>query len=48
MLNKLIDMLFAIARAGCDVNAVRKGKIAQRIGNRFIGKLVGRNIRWFK
>lgn len=38
----LIDSLYAVLRLRNDVNAVRRGKVPQRIGRRLYGKVPGR------
>jgi hypothetical protein len=41
-LNKTRSFLYALARFLGDVNAVRRGKIGQRVGRRVAGKIVGK------
>lgn len=40
-LNKFRNLLYRLARALGDINAVKKGKIGQRIGRRAIGRFIG-------
>jgi hypothetical protein len=41
-INKTRSFLYRLARILGDVNAVKKGKVGQRIGRRVAGKIVGR------
>lgn len=49
-LNKLSRWLFLASRTARDVNAVRRGKVAQRVGNRIMGRATSKLMRgvWFK
>ncbi|MBA7520879.1 hypothetical protein ES705_12978 [subsurface metagenome] len=48
-LNKTRGFLYRLARLLGDVNAVRKGKVARRVGRRAAGKVTGRGLgRLFK
>jgi hypothetical protein len=42
---KLRSLLYLIARLLGDVNAVRKGRLARRVGRRLTGKALGRALR---
>jgi hypothetical protein len=41
-INKFRNILYKTAKYSGDINAVRKGKIARRIGIRIAGKATGR------
>ncbi len=41
-INKIRNFLYTIARILGDINAVKKGKIGQRIARRGAGKITGR------
>jgi hypothetical protein len=45
LLNKIRSALYGSAKILGDVNAVKKGKIKQRIKNRIIGKITSRFIK---
>jgi hypothetical protein len=48
-IGKLRTFLYAIARFLGDINAVKRGKVAERVGRRIAGKLTGRLLgRFFK
>jgi len=38
MINKIRSVLYIVAKILGDINAVRKGKIGQRIARRIVGK----------
>jgi hypothetical protein len=40
--NKIRSSLYATAKLMGDINAVKKGKIVQRVKNKIVGKLTGR------
>jgi hypothetical protein len=44
LISKIRKSLYGSAKLLGDVDAVKKGKIAQRIKNRLIGKITGRFI----
>jgi hypothetical protein len=46
-ISKIRSLLYRSARLLGDVNAVRRGKILQRVKNRIIGKLASRFLRRF-
>lgn len=48
-LSQLARLLSRGAVITRDVNAVRRGRVAQRVGNRLMGKAIGRTMRgrWF-
>jgi hypothetical protein len=41
-INKVRSVLYFLAKLLGDVNAVKKGKVGQRIGRRVAGKVTGR------
>ncbi|MGC5617474.1 hypothetical protein [Georgenia sp. Z1491] len=49
-LNKLSRFLHLTNRTVRDVNAVKRGRIGRRIGNRFLGRFTSRLMRraWFR
>lgn len=44
-MNQTRGFLYALARVMGDVNAVKKGRVARRIGRRAAGKITGRAMR---
>ena len=49
-LNKFRRMAFLASRTAGDVNAVKRGKIGQRVANRIMGRAASKAMRgaWFK
>jgi hypothetical protein len=49
-ISQLRRALYAFSRLLGDINAVRCGKVAERIGNRLLGRLIGKATRplWFR
>lgn len=43
-INKIRSLLYKIAKILGDVNAVKKGKVKQRIKNRVVGKYASKRI----
>jgi hypothetical protein len=44
-LNTLRSLFYSLARFLGDVNALRRGRIRQRLGNRIVGRIAGRLLR---
>lgn len=44
MINKIRSILYKIARILGDINAIRRGKIMQRIKNRIVGKYAAKRL----
>lgn len=43
------SMIYKALRISNDINAIKKGKVGQRIGRRLVGKATGRMMnKWFK
>lgn len=47
-INKIRNILYKIARVLGDIEAIRKGKLGQRIRRRIAGKIAGRALRKIK
>lgn len=47
-INKVRSLLYKTARILGDINAIRRGKILQRIKRRIAGKITGRMLRKIK
>lgn len=47
-INKIRSLLYKVAKYLGDINAIRKGKIKQRIKRRIAGKVTGRMLRKIK
>lgn len=47
-INKIRNVLYKVARLLGDINAIRRGKIVQRIKRRIAGKIAGRALRKIK
>ena len=44
LISKIRRLLYTIAKFLGDINAVRKGRLKQRIKNRIVGKYAGRRL----
>lgn len=44
MINKVRSLLYKVAKILGDVNAIRRGKIKQRIKNRVVGRYAAKRI----